>query len=318
MEYLPISAVIPTRDRAAIIDRAFESLLSRGTLPAEIIVIDASTDSTTQAVMDRYAARVPSGCAFIWQPAVQAGAAVQRNQGVACATQPFICFFDDDILFETDCLSELLRTLEADPNLGGVNAIIVNQSYHPPGRVSRVMFRFLHGQQESSYAGKVIGPAFNLLPENRDDLPVVVPVDWLNLGCTLYRREALPTPPFDLLFTGYSMLEDLTLSLCVAKRWRLANVRTARIFHDSQPGKHKSDVAELARMELVNRFFVMTRVLERTDLSDYGKFLLFQAFIIASSFNAQNWQRTVPKILWGKLQGVGQLLFGGVPSLNSQ
>jgi glycosyltransferase involved in cell wall biosynthesis len=317
MEYLPISAIIPTRDRSAILHRALQSLAEQETLPSEIIVIDASTNLTSRSVMDRFAAQVATGCATVWEPAIQIGAAVQRNQGVARATQPFICFFDDDILFESDCLGQLWGALEANQNLGGVNAMIVNQSYHSPGRVSRILFRLLHGQKELSYAGKVIGPALNLLPENREDLPEVVPVDWLNLGCTLYRREALPSPPFDLVFTGYSMFEDLTLSLRVGKRWQLANVRTARIFHDSQPGKHKSDVTELARMELVNRFFVMTRILDRSNLSDYCKFLVYQAFIIAGSFNTPNWHHIMPQILLGKLKGLGQLLFGSNPSLDT-
>ncbi len=58
----------------------------------------------------------------------------------------------------------------------------------------------------------------------------MVPVEWLNTTCTLYRREALPDPPFLSHFTGYSLMEDLALSLTVGKRWKLANARGLRIF----------------------------------------------------------------------------------------
>ena len=112
--------------------------------------------------------------------------------------------------------------------------MIVNQKYHPPGVISRAVFTLLNGHRALNFAGRVLGPAVNLLPEDRDDLPEVVPVEWLNTTCTLYRREVLPSPPFDAVFRGYSMMEDLTLSLRVGKGWRLANARTARIFHDSQ------------------------------------------------------------------------------------
>src|SRR4029077_19457523 len=108
-----------------------------------------------------------------------------------------------------------------------------------PGRVSRLVFRLMGERREASYAGKGLGPAGNLLPENRDDLPEMVPVQWLNTTCTMYRREALPEPPFPTNFTGYSLMEDLALSLQVGKSWRLMNARTARVFHDSQPGDHK-------------------------------------------------------------------------------
>src|SRR4030081_113783 len=118
----------------------------------------------------------------------------------------------------------------------------------------------MSGKREVSYPGSVLGPAVNLLPEDREDLPEVVPVEWLNTTCTLYRREALPDPPFHDHFNGYSLMEDLTLSLTVGRRWKLANARTARIYHDSQPGTHKSDPALLAEMQLINRHFVMTRI----------------------------------------------------------
>jgi hypothetical protein len=77
-------------------------------------------------------------------------------------------------------------------------------------------------------------------------------------------------------------MEDLALSLRVGKQWRLANVRTARIFHDSQPGAHKSDIAALAEMELVNRHFVMTQVLGKSRARDYGHLILWEAFQLLS------------------------------------
>jgi len=63
----------------------------------------------------------------------------------------------------------------------------------------------------------------------------------------MYRREAIPSPPFPEHFSGYSMMEDLTLSLVVGRKWKLANARTARIYHDSQPGTHKSNSARWPR-----------------------------------------------------------------------
>lgn len=141
-----------------------------------------------------------------------------------------------------------------------------------------MLFTLLHGRREHSFAGRIIGPAVNLLPEDRGDLPEVVPVEWLNTTCTLYRREALPHPSFDSVFTGYSMMEDVTLSVRVGRNWRLANARTARIFHDSQPGTHKADVSALAAMELVNRHYVMTQVLRRDRWRDFVRLGLWEAF----------------------------------------
>src|SRR5262249_52007486 len=77
-------------------------------------------------------------------------------------------------------------------------------------------------------------------------------------------------------------MEDLTMSLKVGLRWRLANARRARIFHDHLPGTYKSDPAALARMELVNRHYVMTEILHRRRLSDYWNLFVWEIFQLGS------------------------------------
>lgn len=281
----PIAVVIPTRNRAQALRRTLESLSAQSMQPAELVIVDASDDTSTRSMCAEV--RIPGLASVVsWQKAEVAGAAQQRNHGVRACSQYVVGFFDDDILFEPFCFERLWKALESDPRLGGVNAMIVNQRYQTPGRVSRFVFRMLAGNEEASYAGRVLGPAVNLLPEDREDLPEVVPVEWLNTTCTLYRREALPDPPFPGCFTGYSLMEDLALSLTVGKSWKLANARTARIYHDSQLGSHKSDPAGLAEMQLVNRHYVMTRILGRTRFADYLKLGLFELFSLASSLGS--------------------------------
>jgi hypothetical protein len=244
----------------------------------------------------------------IWLAAEKRGAASQRNQGMGECQHPVVGFFDDDILFEPDCLARLWRALHSDSDLGGVNAMITNQRYRPPGKVSGLVFRIMAGKAETTYAGRVLGPAVNLLPEDNDDLPEVVPVEWLNLGCTLYRRKALPQPPFPNHFAGYSMMEDLALSLTVGKCWRLANARTARIFHDSQFGIYKSDPAVLAEMEIVNRYFVMSQILLRSGFFDLARLAIWETFQIAAGLSNQQGRSSLRSIFMGKARGLRRLL----------
>jgi hypothetical protein len=186
--------------------------------------------------------------------------------------------------------------------------MITNQRYQTPGRVSRLLFRLMAGRREKSYAGRVLGPAVNLLPEDLDGLPEVVPTEWLNTTCTLYRREALPEPPFPDHFTGYSLMEDLALSLTVAKHWRLANARTARIYHDSQPGSHKAEPKVMAEMQLVNRHYVMTKILERTQASDYLKLILFEFFSLASNIQSRSGRTALGAALRGRAGALRRIL----------
>lgn len=307
MQVLPITAVIPTLDRPGSLQRALKSL-GQDYLPAEIIVIDASESPSTREMLDYVQRLMLVSCRIRWVAAQARGAAVQRNQGCALVTQPVLWFFDDDVVFEEQCLERLWRALESDPGLGGVNAMITNLQYHPPGLVSRMVFALMNGKREPTYAGRILGPAVNLLPEDRDDLPEVVPVEWLNTGCTLYRREALPAPPFDSIFTGYSLMEDVTLSLRVGQHWRLANARTARIFHDSQPGSHKSDPRVLGCMELVNRHYVMTRILRRVRFRDYAKLWFWELFQLAVAAKSERLREPFWRRLHGKLQAIGRIV----------
>jgi GT2 family glycosyltransferase len=310
--YLQISCVVPTRDRPKSLRRTLGSLALQEELPAELILIDASRDGASRKVADDFAEGFSArGCTIRWESAAIAGAASQRNQGVTLATQPIIGFFDDDIVFEKTCLASLHKALMSDARMGGVNAMITNQRYFPPGWVSRSIFRIMRGRAQTSYAGCLLGPAINILPEDREDLPQIVPVEWLNLGCTFYRREALPDPPFPDFFSGYSMMEDVALSVRVARDWRLANVRTARIFHDSQPGDHKSSPLAIAQMELVNRHYVMTSILEKRQMSDYARLAVWEVFQLLVCALQRRFGREFWSTLRGKWLGLRQIAMGG-------
>ena len=299
---LPISALVATRDRYISLKTMLESLAQQSVQPQEMIIVDGSDDNLTKKLCQSKIDGLNT--TIFYHRAIELGAATQRNLAMQYATQDTIWLLDDDITLEPHCLERIWQALYGDPDLGGVNAMITNQKYLAPGRISRKLFQLLHGKAESSYAGKCIGPALNLLPEDDPNLPEVVPVDWINSGCTLYRREALPLPLFPDLFTGYSLMEDLCLSLTVGKKWQLANVRTAKIYHDSQPGAHKSDRCVLAQMELVNRHYIMTHVLERNTLKDYFKLSILQLFEIAANLVSWRGWLVLPKVIWGKAKAI--------------
>ncbi len=305
---LPISAILPTRDRCEPLTKMLMSLAQQGVQPIELIVVDASTTAATAQLCQQGVPNVATQ--IIYHAAIVPGAAVQRNQAITHASQPVIWFLEDDIILEPDCLERLWAGLQSDRHLGGVNAMITNQQYQSPGRISRLLFQFLHGQAEMSYAGKCIGPALNLLPEDRLTLPEVVPVEWLNTGCTLYRREALPEPPFPDHFTGYSFMEDVTLSLTVGRTWKLANIRTARMFHDSQPGDYKRNGRALAKMQLVNRHYVMTQILGREQFMDHCKLAVLELFGILASLQSRQGWILLPGIFWGKGEAIVQIAGG--------
>jgi glycosyltransferase involved in cell wall biosynthesis len=310
MKTLPISLVIATGGRPPVLRRMLDSVRAQNVWPAEILVVDSSDDGKTeQLVAELRSVFEPSAVLRLLKAGVR-GAAVQRNQGVAEALQPVIGFADDDVILELYCLERLWAALQSASRVGGANTMITNQKYHDPGSATRFVYRLIGGGRGPDYAGRMFGPAVNTLPADRDDMPAVVSVDWLNLGLTLYRKEALPAPPFDPIFTGYSMMEDAALSLVVARNWNLVNARTARIFHDSQPGKHKDDTLQVARMAVVNRDFVARRILGKNGICYWSSLAVWGAFQLA----AQAGQIARDPKAWGAikgaLEGYAEIVFG--------
>jgi GT2 family glycosyltransferase len=300
-----LSAVVATMNRPESLRQTFESLASQSVHPSEIVVVDGSPDSRTLLLCQNGIRGLRSE--LRWIGAKIHGAASQRSEGVSLARHELIWFFDDDIVFEPECVARLWRAMRRDPQMGGVSAMIINQRYQSPRLVSKLMFTIMNGRTEKSFAGKVIGPAVNVLPEDRDELPQIVTTQWLNTTCTMYRIAALPKPAFPAVFTGYSLMEDLALSLEVGKKWKLANVRTARIFHDSQPADYKSEARALSCMELTNRHHVMTAIMEKRRLTDYARLGLWELFSLASTLRGEEGRRRLPATIAGKWDGLRQL-----------
>ena len=280
---LPISVIIATRNRSNRLSKTIESIFAQTMLPSEILVLDESDQDYSKVfTSEPKDLLVRAGCYIKWARVVARGSAAQRNLGVTLSAQPYVWFVDDDVDLKHDCLEQLWSAISSNCDLGGVSAHIVNQTYVSPGFISRLVLSFMNGTTLESYGGKVLGPAINLLPEDRGDAEPVSIVDWLNTTCTLYRKSVLPTPPFPSHFTGYSLCEDLALSIVVARKWKLGNARRARLYHDSQLDGQKRSEIEMGYMEIVNRHYVMTKVLARKRAIDYFKFGVWEAFQLVS------------------------------------
>jgi len=112
-----VSVVIPTRDRAAYLVEALDSVFAQTYPGYEIIVIDdGSTDDTRQILLP-----------YIQQERIRyryqepAGVSVARNRGVSLAQAGYIAFLDSDDLFLHTKLEEQMKLFEQDPALGFVH-----------------------------------------------------------------------------------------------------------------------------------------------------------------------------------------------------
>jgi len=113
---LTVSVVIPTRDRADLVRKALDSVLSQTYPPTEIIIIDdASEDSRAYAGIMELDARIRylrNECPL--------GASGARNAGVYLASGELVAFLDDDDEWLPEKLEKQVREFIQDPEVGAV------------------------------------------------------------------------------------------------------------------------------------------------------------------------------------------------------
>lgn len=104
-----ISVIIPTFNRARLVNQAIESVLRQAHEPLEIIVIDdGSTDNTRQLV-----SRFGNRCRYVHQ--VNQGPAAARNNGMALAQGDIIALLDSDDIWLPNKVATELRLFKQYP-----------------------------------------------------------------------------------------------------------------------------------------------------------------------------------------------------------
>jgi glycosyltransferase involved in cell wall biosynthesis len=99
---MKLSVIIATKDRAARLDAALESLGLQGTTPStEIVVVDNGSVDGTRAVVAKHGAR------YLYEAVPHRGRA--RNRGVAAATGTHLVFVDDDVVVPAGFLAAHAR-----------------------------------------------------------------------------------------------------------------------------------------------------------------------------------------------------------------
>ena len=110
-----VSFLIPTYNRADLLQQCIESILSQTYKNVEIIVIDdASTDNTENVINSKFKGRVK-----YYKNNVNRGVAYSRNRGLTYANGKYIGLLDsDDLLLEPHCVEMALEVLESNSGIG--------------------------------------------------------------------------------------------------------------------------------------------------------------------------------------------------------
>ena len=108
---IPVSVIIPTYNRAALVKEAVASVLAQTWREFELIVVDdGSTDDTPEALAP-YASRIR-----LLRRENRGGVSAARNAGMAAARGEWLAFLDSDDLWLPEKLARQMAYLAAHPD----------------------------------------------------------------------------------------------------------------------------------------------------------------------------------------------------------
>ena len=105
---LLVSAIIPTKNRAGLLQRALQSVFSQSYRNIEIVVVNDGSSDQTSKLLEEY--KKSDTChLLVIENESSVGAAQARNQAIEAASGEFIAGLDDDDSWHEDRISELIK-----------------------------------------------------------------------------------------------------------------------------------------------------------------------------------------------------------------
>lgn len=146
MRQVDVTVAISTMERPAALARCIDALLDGDTFPAELVIVDQSTDDATERAIGQLASSSAMQIVYVRQR--RRGLAASRNAAIAASTRPIVAFTDDDCVPDADWLEAISGAFERDPNVDVVTGRILPLGPEQPGlhavslRTSCIPMRF--------------------------------------------------------------------------------------------------------------------------------------------------------------------------------
>ncbi|MEG1539578.1 MAG: glycosyltransferase family A protein [Muribaculaceae bacterium] len=110
---MDISVIIPVFNRAKLIQRTLDSVISQSHRPINLILVDNNSTDDTMLVLENYKAEHEAeDFKILIATELKVGAAAARNCGVKLATSEWIMFFDSDDVMDNSLISRYVQEIE--------------------------------------------------------------------------------------------------------------------------------------------------------------------------------------------------------------
>ncbi len=179
---MDVSIVIVNWNTAGHLRAAIASCYRhRGELRTEVIVVDnGSSDDSVEMVRREF----PDAVVIANDDNV--GYVRAGNQGIAAATGRYILMLNSDAELTQGCLQELVRVMDANPDIGTASAFLT----YPDGTPQDCAFRFPTLRTRLLPAGRVHS-AERIPIESGQGADGCVDVDWVLGACQIVRAQAV-------------------------------------------------------------------------------------------------------------------------------
>ena len=310
-----LTLVVCTFMRPDSIERLLNSLFDQSSHPVMLIVVDASTNNLTEhtvreiILMHDKLVRISFIIQYFRVAGSLRGLTRQRNFALAFVKTDLVAFFDDDIVFESDCLKELESAIRRSDDVVGVGARILDEDIKPGLFWNSLHWlRAMPDLKPGRYHRSGLIAPLRLLGDHQNEMDV----DRLPGCCMLWYTNLARNQRFNEFFCDYSQSEDLEFSLRTARYGRLIISGKAQVRH-LHATQGRLDQIRLGRMGVVNRHFIHRTTLPNRQWQDVLSFIYAQILYVLFTTLSMFLQRRFSdglRYAWGALLGVRDILRG--------
>lgn len=208
-----------------------QSVQEQTVYPDEILIIDGSTNSETQLILNDSQF---TNLHYYAVPPEYRGLTKQRNYGIERLGKAIevVCFLDDDTILENNYFEEIIKTFEENQDVSGVGGVALNENSWTLAEPyikydSRRYFlweEFVYKEGQRNVVRNYLGLQSNLWPGRMPDyshgktcgFPLndkTYEVDLLVGMSFAFRRRVVDAIRFSSYFEGYGLYEDADFSL---------------------------------------------------------------------------------------------------------
>jgi GT2 family glycosyltransferase len=308
-----LTVVICTYQRAASMERLIASFAGQGAAVDRFVVVDASRDAETEAVMKRHpgARKLGRSVGYFRVSGGLRGLTRQRNFGLRWVRTDLVGFFDDDVVLGERCLERMVAAHRMGGEaVAGVGAYIENGE-HRPGWLWRVRhwLRIVPDLTPGRYHRSGMSVPWGFMRPTEG----LVEGDWLS-GCSMMWKTGMARElGFREAFAGYAQGEDLEFSLRARRRGKLVVAGSARLQH-LHDASGRPDYYKIGYMAIRNRFELHRTGLDGRGWRDVVWFVYawtVDTVMLARRFARPGYARATWQELRGRMKAAGELVFGG-------